>query len=133
MLPAMLALGPSRLIHRRQATVHPFAPGNYLTDGRRLFRVVTHFTPRELDPHASLERLTLEVSSNTPRQLYTMGCGRCTRLPRNRAGGPLRGEPPGGRPRRGPDHAERSDAPSACHAERGDAWRGGRYQGAVLL
>ena len=49
-----------------------FAAGSYLTDGRRLFRVVTQFGSDA--PHAELEDcLTLDVDVYDPGQLRAMG------------------------------------------------------------
>lgn len=48
-------------------------PGTYLTDDRRLFRVVSHFTTT-LRPFAELEDcLMLEVIRYSPDGLYGMG------------------------------------------------------------
>ncbi len=58
--------------------VPPSDPGgghSYLTDSRRLFRVVEPFAISEADAHVfmSLEDcLTLEVQSYSPQQLYGM-------------------------------------------------------------
>lgn len=53
------------------------APGSYVTDGRRLFRVVSQFNPGGRDVLASLEDcLTLEVASYAPDELYSMGIRR---------------------------------------------------------
>ncbi len=50
-----------------------FVPGHYLTDGRRLFRVVSQFTTT-LSPYAELEDcMTLSVDRYTPSDLYAMG------------------------------------------------------------
>jgi hypothetical protein len=62
-----------------QATAPPepctddeFAPGYYLTDGQRLFRVVSQFTTT-LTPFADLEDcVTLTVDRYTPAELYAM-------------------------------------------------------------
>jgi hypothetical protein len=52
--------------------VDRFAAGNYLTNGRRLFRVVAQFGSDA--PHAELEDcLTLDIDFYEPRQLYAMG------------------------------------------------------------
>jgi hypothetical protein len=50
-----------------------FARGYYLTDGRRLFRVVSQFTTT-LSPYAELEDcMTLTVDRYTPTELWVMG------------------------------------------------------------
>lgn len=52
---------------------HPFATGSYLTDERRLFRVISQFTPGAPQMFASLEDcLTLEISAHVPSDLYSM-------------------------------------------------------------
>jgi hypothetical protein len=63
-----------------QATAGPepvtddqFEPGYYLTDGQRLFRVVSQFTT-SLTPYAELEDcVTLTVDRYSPTELYVMG------------------------------------------------------------
>ncbi len=46
---------------------------SYLTDGRRLFRVVSQFSTTQRQPFASLEDcLTLEVQPYTPGELGAM-------------------------------------------------------------
>ncbi len=58
---------------REPSTGDEFAPGYYLTDGRRLFRVVSQFTTT-LAPYAELEDcVTLAVDRYTPTELYVMG------------------------------------------------------------
>lgn len=48
------------------------APGRYLTDGRRLFRVMSSITS-SLYPSAELEDcLTLQVEHYSPGELYRM-------------------------------------------------------------
>jgi len=47
--------------------------GGYLTDGRRLFRVVSQFTTAGEDMFASLEDcLTLEIEAYAPGELWAM-------------------------------------------------------------
>ncbi len=49
------------------------ARGSYVTDGKRLFRVVTQFPPRHRSPVAMLEDChTLEVTPFSPDELYEM-------------------------------------------------------------
>ena len=60
----------------RRSDVARDAPQRYLTDGCRLFRVVTPFAIDEVDAHVfmSLEDcITLQVQSYSPQQLYAMG------------------------------------------------------------
>jgi len=53
--------------------VEHLIPGSYLTDGRRLLRVVSRFEASHASKSASLEDcLTLEVRSYTPGELYAM-------------------------------------------------------------
>jgi hypothetical protein len=62
-------------MHRlaRAAPSTALAPDSYLTDGRRLFRVVSQFTPDAENVFASLEDcLTLEVKAYAPGELYQM-------------------------------------------------------------
>jgi hypothetical protein len=69
----MLGLRHRRPIARRPSAGHPFAAGNYLTDGRRLFRVLSQIAAGEPDSRARLEDcLTLEVGSYAARELYSM-------------------------------------------------------------
>ena len=64
----------TRIFARRPSRVPAFIPGSYLTDGRRLFRVVSQFTPSAERVFASLEDcFTLEVSDYAPGELYSMG------------------------------------------------------------
>jgi hypothetical protein len=61
--------------YSRRASAAFESGGRYLTDGTRLFRVVTPFAINETDAHVfmSLEEcLTLEVQSYSPQQLYGM-------------------------------------------------------------
>lgn len=71
-IPAMLI----QTVRQRlalSAPPHPFATGSYLTDERRLFRVVSQFTPGAAQVFASLEDcLTLEISAHVPSDLYSM-------------------------------------------------------------
>jgi hypothetical protein len=61
------------------------AGGSYVTDGQRLFRVVTQFPPRDESPIALLEDChTLELTPFSPNELHDMGL----RLVRARAAGP---------------------------------------------
>jgi hypothetical protein len=47
--------------------------GSYVTDGRRLYRVVSQFTPRSARVFAALEDCrTLEVRPYSPDELYAM-------------------------------------------------------------
>lgn len=47
--------------------------GSYLTDGRRLYRVISQFTPRNARVFATLEDCrTLEVRPYSPDELYAM-------------------------------------------------------------
>ena len=48
-------------------------PGSYLTDGWRLFRVISQFSPRSARVFAALEDCrTLEVRPYSPDELYAM-------------------------------------------------------------
>ena len=68
----MIALHRS-WVGSRRAPAHPFAAGCYVTDGRRLYRVLSRFVPGEPDAHAELEDcVTLEVRSCSPSELYSM-------------------------------------------------------------
>lgn len=61
------------MLRRRCATRDDPAAERYLTDGRRLFRVVSQFSPRDRTRVALLEDcLTLEISSYAPDELYAM-------------------------------------------------------------
>ena len=61
------------------------AGGSYVTDGRRLFRVVTRFPARHESPIALLEDChTLEVTPFSPDELFELGL----RLVRASAAGP---------------------------------------------
>jgi hypothetical protein len=72
MMPAMLLSAVRRRL-APSTPPHPFATGSYLTDGRRLFRVVSHFTPGAAQLQSSIEDcLTLEVSAHAPSELYSM-------------------------------------------------------------
>jgi hypothetical protein len=56
--------------HGRVATPAEVMPGRYITDGRRLLRVVSQFGT-DLCPFAELEDcLTLEVHTYSPKELY---------------------------------------------------------------
>jgi hypothetical protein len=51
----------------------PLLPDSYLTDGRRLFRVVSQLTSGAEHAFASLEDcLTLEVQAYSPGELHRM-------------------------------------------------------------
>ena len=55
---------------------HLAVPGAYITDGRRLFRVVSQFVPEAGQVFASLEDcMTLEVRAYSPHELRGMGLG----------------------------------------------------------
>jgi hypothetical protein len=69
----MSTLQATETIHAPVAPSEDFSPGYYLTDGRRLFRVVSRFTTT-LSPYADLEDcMTLSVDRYTPTDLYAMG------------------------------------------------------------
>ena len=71
-LPAM-AVSPRLLLGRRTLERAGLAPGDYLTDGERLLRVVARFDPRAEHPFAVLEDcLTLEINAYTPDALVAM-------------------------------------------------------------
>jgi hypothetical protein len=71
-LPAM-TVSPCLLLGRRTLERAGFAPGDYLTDGERLLRVVARFDPRAEHPSAVLEDcLTLEIDAYTPDALVAM-------------------------------------------------------------
>lgn len=64
----------SKTIHRSPQPASSPARGSYLTDGQRLFRVVTQLPPRHDSPFALLEDChTLEVRPFAPDELYGMG------------------------------------------------------------
>jgi len=64
---------PARPIDRLPAGSAPFAPGEYLTDGRRLFRVISRLDPRDAYRLALLEDcLTLELTGYSPDDLVAM-------------------------------------------------------------
>jgi hypothetical protein len=66
----------------RRARVPAIDGAPYLTDGRRLFRVVSPFIPGSEMPFASLEDcLTLKVRPYSPDELYAMGLRRVRPLP----------------------------------------------------
>jgi hypothetical protein len=71
----MHPLSPTRrTAEPQQAPPLTFATGTYVTDGRRLFRVVSQFSPGAERVFASLEDcMTLEVSAYAPGDLYSMG------------------------------------------------------------
>ncbi len=57
----------------RRASSAPLSPDRYLTDGRRLFRVVAQFPSGAEQAFASLEDcLTLDVQAYAPGELHQM-------------------------------------------------------------
>lgn len=81
-----------RLARRGRATVDPsesLAVGSYLTDGRRLFRVVSQFAAGGQRPFTSLEDcLTLEVQAYAPGELGAMRLRPVARRERRALGQP---------------------------------------------
>jgi hypothetical protein len=68
-----MPLAPLRLFSGRTARSEPFVPDNYLTDGERLFRVVSQLGAGEEHGLASLEDcLTPEVHVYAPGELGAM-------------------------------------------------------------
>lgn len=68
--------------HPRPAPSEPLCRGGYVTDGRRLFRVVSQFATVGENVFASLEDChTLEVQAYSPGELCAMGL-RPVRAPR---------------------------------------------------
>ena len=68
-----MALSPLRVPQQRTAPATALLPDTYLTDGRRLFRVVSRFTADTEHMFASLEDcLTLKVQAYAPGELYRM-------------------------------------------------------------
>jgi hypothetical protein len=68
--PTMITPAPTR---RRSADHVAFSPGDYLTDGRQLLRVVSRFDPRLEHRFAVLEDcMTLELDTYSPEQLCEM-------------------------------------------------------------
>jgi hypothetical protein len=64
---------PLRRVEPPRAPLAPHLPDSYLTDGRRLFRVVSQFTAGADNAFASLEDcLTLEVQAYSPGELHRM-------------------------------------------------------------
>jgi len=64
---------PLRSRSGRTTCSEPLAPDSYITDGRRLFRVVSRFAADERQRFASLENcLTLEVQAYSPGELAAM-------------------------------------------------------------
>ena len=58
----------------RRAKAGEFVPGEYLTDGRRLWRVLSRFDPRASAKFAVLEDcMTLDTQAFTPQRLAEMG------------------------------------------------------------
>ena len=69
-----MSLPFSKTIRRSPQPQQVPAGDSYLTDGQRLFRVVTQFPPRHESPIALLEDChTLEVTPFSPDELYEMG------------------------------------------------------------
>ena len=78
-LPVM-SISPRVLLGWRPAEPAGFTPGDYLTDGERLLRVVSRFDPGAEHKFAMLEDcLTLEVHAYTPDLLATMALRRVSR------------------------------------------------------
>ena len=70
-----MPLAPPRvyLLKPRRVRSAPLAPDGYLTDGHRLFRVVSQCAADAGRVFASLEDcLTLEVQAYAPGELYAM-------------------------------------------------------------
>ncbi len=68
-----MPLAPLRSLSGQTARSEPLAPDSYVTDGRRLFRVVSQFAAGEEHRFASLEDcLTLEVRAYAPGELAAM-------------------------------------------------------------
>jgi hypothetical protein len=72
-----MSVSPSPLLSQRLAEAARFSPGDYLTDGRRLLRIVSRFDSRAEHIVAVLEDcLTLEIDAYTPDALATMALRR---------------------------------------------------------
>jgi hypothetical protein len=68
-----MPLAPLRRPRPPQVPSAPLVADSYLTDGRRLFRVVSRFADSVGHAFASLEDcLTLEVREYSPGELYEM-------------------------------------------------------------
>jgi hypothetical protein len=68
-----MSVSPRVQVLRSAAEDATFIPRDYLTDGRRLFRVVSRFEPRAAHVSAVLEDcLTLVVEEFTPDELDAM-------------------------------------------------------------
>lgn len=66
-------LAPRSRTSRRCRSLESLRSGAYLTDGRRLFRVVSQFAPAGEDAFASLEDCrTLRVQAYAPGELQAM-------------------------------------------------------------
>jgi hypothetical protein len=66
------AMGPPRPVSRK-ACAAEWQSGDYLTDGARLFRVISKFAVGAEPALASLEDcLTLEIREYAPDELYAM-------------------------------------------------------------
>ncbi|MGZ4186651.1 MAG: hypothetical protein ACXVSJ_15845 [Solirubrobacteraceae bacterium] len=75
-----MSVSPRVLLGLRTAQPAGFAPGVYLTDGKRLLRVVSRFDPGAEHRFAILEDcLTLEIDEYTPDVLATMALRRVSR------------------------------------------------------
>lgn len=67
---------------RSHSVLPSVQPDGYLTDGRRLLRVVSQFDPLEFGSSAWLEDCaTLEVRAYSPRELAEMGLHRVSDIP----------------------------------------------------
>jgi hypothetical protein len=68
-----MPLAPLRRPRPRRVPSAPLVADSYLTDGRRLFRVVSRFADSAEHAFASLEDCrTLEVRAYAPGELYEM-------------------------------------------------------------
>lgn len=68
-----MALASIRHLHTRTPASAPLLPDSYLTDGRRLFRVIAQFAARGERKTASLEDcLTLKVQAYSATELAAM-------------------------------------------------------------
>ncbi|MCW3018360.1 MAG: hypothetical protein JWN10_668 [Solirubrobacterales bacterium] len=66
-------LAPRPRTTPRSVPLEPLRCGTYLTDGRRLFRVVSQFAPAGGDAFAALEDCgTLDVQAYAPGELQAM-------------------------------------------------------------
>jgi hypothetical protein len=70
----MFSVPTERAVRSWPEGEHMLAPGAYITDGRRLFRVLSQFVPESGQVFASLEDcMTLEVGTYAPDELEAMG------------------------------------------------------------